>query len=97
MGRVKLLFLCAVALPLLLEGGAAAGGVRVKVGQTVKVALPRQPQIIGIEDTSIASMKVEGDGHALVTGLRPGKTRIIGRDFAELPIIIPVTVTSAAK
>ena len=93
MGRPKFLMILAIVLPLLLAGGAAAAGVKVKVGQTVTVPLPRQPKIIGIEDASIASMKVTDDGHAMVTGLRPGKTRIIGRDFAELPIIIPVTVT----
>jgi len=93
MGRPNLLVLFAIVLPLLFAGEAAAAGVKVKVGQTVKVPLPRQPKILGIEDPSIASMKVTDDGHAMVTGLRPGKTRIIGRDFAELPIIIPVTVT----
>lgn len=93
MGRPKMLIVFAIALALLFAGEAAAAVVRVKVGQTVKVPLPRQPKILGIEDASIASMTVTNDGHAMVSGLRPGKTRIIGRDFAELPIIIPVTVT----
>ena len=74
-------------------GSARAATVRVRVGQTVKVALPRQPKIIGVEDPAIASIKVTDDGKALVRGLKAGRTRIIGRDFAELPFIIPVVVT----
>jgi Flp pilus assembly secretin CpaC len=77
----------------LLWTGALADSVRVKAGKTVKITLPRQPKIVSVEDPSIATLKVLPDGHALVQGRRPGRTRIIGRDFAEVPFIIPVTVT----
>lgn len=86
-GLVLLVMLLTCATP-------AHAAARVKVGQTVKIALPRQPRIVGIEDTTIARLvKVTPDGFVLVRGLKPGATRIIGRDFAEVPIIIPLVVT----
>lgn len=90
----RLLLALALGVGLaLVWTGALADGVRVKVGKTVKITLPRQPQIVGVEDPSIATLKVLPDGHALVRGVRAGRTRIIGRDNAQLPFIIPVTVT----
>ena len=93
---MRSLLVLVVVVPLICaEGATGATVVKVKVGQTVKVPLPRQPKILGVEDPSIASLKVTPDGHALVTGLRQGRTRIVGRDFAELPIIIPLVVGPA--
>ena len=93
MGRSSLLLLAAaVALIFAATTSEAAGGVYVARGNTVSVALPRQPRIIAVEDKSVAAMTVTPDGRALVTGLRAGRTRIVGKDYAEVPIIIPVTV-----
>jgi len=72
-----------------------AQAVEVRVGETVSFALPRLAQIIDTEDHSIATMVVTPDGQARVTGVAAGRTRIIGRDLAQLPLIFPVTVFPA--
>ena len=72
---------------------AATAAVQVKAGKMVTIRLPRNPRIIGVEDPSVATLEILAGGHARVLGKRAGKTRVIGRDFAELPIVIPVTVT----
>jgi hypothetical protein len=92
-----LLFALLASLGLLWTPPANAAGITVKAGQTVKLKLPRQPRIIGVENPAIAALKVLPDGHALLTGLRAGRTRIIGRDYAEVPIIIGVTVVSSGS
>ncbi len=69
--------------------------IEVRVGETVSFALPRLVQIIDTEDHAIATMVVTPDGHARVTGVAAGRTRIIGRDLAQLPLIFPVTVVPA--
>ena len=72
-----------------------ASGVEVRVGESVNYMLPRLPQIIDTEDHAIATMVVLPDGHARVTGIAVGRTRIIGRDISQLPMIFPVTVIPA--
>ncbi len=86
-----------VALGLSTGPAAAqtAGGVEVRVGESVNYMLPRLPQIIDTEDHSIATMVVLPDGHARVTGIAVGRTRIIGRDISQLPMTFPVTVIPA--
>jgi len=66
--------------------------IRVKVGATVTVPLPRKPKILGSEDPAIATATVLPSGQVKVTGKKAGKTRLIGRDFSETPMIIPVIV-----
>jgi len=86
-------------LALALSGADASAQttttVEVRVGETVSFALPRLVQIIDTEDHSIATMVVMPDGQARVTGVAVGRTRIIGRDIAQLPLIFPVTVIPA--
>lgn len=69
--------------------------IEVRVGETVSFTLPRLVQIIDTEDRSIATMIVTPDGQARVTGVAEGRTRIVGRDLAQLPLIYPVTVLPA--
>ena len=69
--------------------------IEVRVGETVNFALPRLAQIIDTEDHAIATMIVTPDGYARVTGVAVGRTRIIGRDLAQVPLIFPVTVFPA--
>jgi hypothetical protein len=64
----------------------------VKVGKTVTFPLPRRPQFLSSEDSSIASLKVLPSGQAQVTGHKPGTTRLVGRDDGQRPIIIRVRV-----
>lgn len=66
--------------------------VIVKVGRSATFPLPRQPQILSSEDTSVAVVEVLADGKARVTGVSSGSTRIIGRDHAQVPILIQVRV-----
>ncbi|TAK28513.1 MAG: hypothetical protein EPO40_13840 [Myxococcaceae bacterium] len=86
-------------LALGLSGADASAqttaAVEVRVGETVSFALPRLVQIIDTEDHSIATMVVTPDGQARVTGVAVGRTRIVGRDIAQLPLIFPVTVVPA--
>ncbi len=86
-------------LALSLSGADAsaqtASTIEVRVGETVSFALPRLVQIIDTEDHSIATMVVTPDGQARVTGVAAGRTRIVGRDIAQLPLIFPVTVVPA--
>lgn len=69
--------------------------VEVRVGETVSFALPRLAQIIDTENHAVATMVVMPDGQARVTGVAAGRTRIIGRDISQLPMIFPVTVFPA--
>ena len=87
-GVLGLLLVTAVA------GAQPADAITVAVGETVTFALPRQPQIIGVEDATIASLEVLPDGHAKVTGRREGRTRIVGRDHAQVPMIFGVKVVA---
>ena len=64
----------------------------VKVGKTVTFPLPRRPQTLSSEDSSVASLTVLPSGQAQVTGHKPGSTRLVGRDHGERPIIIRVRV-----
>jgi Flp pilus assembly secretin CpaC len=75
---------------------AQSRAIEVKVGETVDFALPRQPQILGVENTSVATAVILPDGHARITGVSVGSTRLVGRDFAELPMIFPITVLARA-
>jgi hypothetical protein len=74
-----------------------ASAIEVRVGETVNFSLPRLVQIIDPEDHAIATMIVTPDGQARVTGVSEGRTRIVGRDLAQLPLIYPVTVTPARR
>ncbi|MDB4929660.1 MAG: hypothetical protein JWM10_2144 [Myxococcaceae bacterium] len=69
--------------------------IEVRVGETVSFTLPRLVQIIDTEDHAVATMVVTPDGHARITGVSEGRTRVIGRDLAQLPLIYPVTVVAA--
>ena len=66
-----------------------------RVGETMSFALPRLVQIIDTEDHGIATMIVTPEGQARVTGVAEGRTRILGRDLAQLPLIYSVTVFPA--
>lgn len=66
--------------------------VVVRVGKTVTVNLPRRPQRLSAENPSIASVTVAGNGTAKVTGHKVGTTRLVGRDDAQVPILISVRV-----
>lgn len=95
---VRLLALAGCAA-LAMRGGAAAAQtsseVEVRVGETASFALPRLAQTIDTEDHAIATMVVTPDGQVRVTGVAVGRTRILGRDLAQLPLIYPVTVLPA--
>jgi len=75
---------------------AQDSAITVAVGETVTFALPRQPQILGVEDPAIASLTVLPDGRARVTGRHEGRTRIVGRDNAQVPMIFEVKVVAPA-
>ena len=68
--------------------------IEVKVGEDVFFQLPRQPQILGTEHPDIATLTVLPDGRARIHGVSVGATRIIGRDFGDLPMIFPIVVTA---
>lgn len=89
----------AAGLALAASTGAVSAqsspSIEVRVGQSVTFELPRRPMIIDSEDRQIATLVVLPDGHAQVTGVAAGHTRIIGRDIASLPMIFPVTVLAA--
>ena len=95
---LRLLGLAGCVALALAAGEASAQttqAIEVRVGETVSFALPRLAQIIDTEDHAVATMIVTPDGHARVTGVSVGQTRIIGRDFAQIPLIFPVTVIPA--
>ena len=90
-------FLFAATAGALAAAGAAGAQAQpqafeVRVGEERSFPLPRQPQILGSEDPSIATVTVLPDGRAVVRGVAPGRTRIVGRDFGDLPMIFPVVV-----
>ena len=66
--------------------------VIVRVDRSVTFPLPRQPMTLASEDPSVAVVEVLQDGKARVTGISAGNTRIVGRDHAQVPIIIAVRV-----
>ncbi len=66
--------------------------VLVREGRSVTFPLPRQPQTLASEDPSVALVEILPDGKARVTGVSEGSTRIVGRDHAQVPIIIRVRV-----
>lgn len=85
------------ASPLALVARAARAQQRpieVKVGEDVFFQLPRQPQILGTEHPDIATVTVLPDGRARIHGVSVGATRIIGRDFGDLPMIFPIVVAA---
>jgi hypothetical protein len=92
-------FLFVATAGALVAAGAAAGAqapraFEVRVGEERSFPLPRQPQILGSEDPAIATVTVLPDGRAVVRGVSVGATRIVGRDFGDLPMIFPVVVTA---
>lgn len=89
-------FLLAVVMGALVAGGVEAQPrpIEVRVGEATEFMLPRQPQILGMEDPAIATVTVLPDGRAVVRGVSVGATRIVGRDFGDLPMIFPVVVTA---
>lgn len=66
--------------------------VLVREGRSVTFPLPRQPQRLVSEDPSVAVVEILPDGKARVTGVSAGTTRIVGRDHAQVPILIRVRV-----
>ena len=93
--RTTLVALCFAGALCAVASAQTPAEVAVAVGETVTFPLPRQPQIIGVEDPAIASLEVLPDGRARVTGRREGGTRIVGRDHAQVPMIIGVKVVAA--
>ncbi|MFO0605493.1 MAG: pilus assembly protein N-terminal domain-containing protein [Polyangiales bacterium] len=77
-----------------VTAGAQPRPLEVRVGEEKTFPLPRQPQILGSEDPAIATVTVLPDGHAVVRGVSAGVTRIVGRDFGDVPMIFPVVVTA---
>ena len=71
--------------------------IEVRVGETAEFTLPRQAMIIDSEDHSIATFELRPDGTAVVTGVAPGRTRIIGRDYAQMPFLYDVIVLPARR
>lgn len=67
--------------------------VHVKVGKVATFPLPRQPLRLASENPSIATIQVLPDGRVRVTGKKVGNTRIVGRDQAQVPIVIRVVVS----
>jgi hypothetical protein len=43
----------------------------------------------------VATFELMPDGTAHITGVGVGSTRIVGQDFASVPMIIPVLVIAA--
>jgi Pilus formation protein N terminal region len=70
--------------------------IEITVGATVTVPIPRRPMIIDTEDHAIATFEMQNDGTARVTGVAVGRTRIVGQDYASVPILIPLNVVAAA-
>ena len=66
--------------------------IRVKVGATTSVMLPRKPKFLGVENSELASATVMPSGKVKVTGKKAGRTRLVGRDFADVPMVIPILV-----
>lgn len=77
------------------DASAQSSAVEVHVGETVNFAIPRLPMFLDTEDHAVATLVVQPNGQARVTGVAVGHTRIIGRDFAEVPMVFPVTVLPA--
>jgi hypothetical protein len=97
--RRRLAFVLA-ALPLALRAARASAQtgvapVEVAVGETVTITLPRSPMIIDSESRAVATFELMPDGTAHITGVGVGSTRIVGQDFASVPMIIPVRVIAA--
>jgi hypothetical protein len=90
-----LLALVGVAAAPAPAAAQSAQPIEVRVGETVSFALPRLVQIIDTEDHAVATMIVTPDGHVRVSGVAEGRTRIVGRDLAQIPLIFPVTVVAA--
>ncbi len=71
--------------------------IEVRVGETVEFTLPRLMMIVDSEDSSIATFARHDDGTATVTGVAVGRTRIIGRDYASMPLLLDVVVSPARR
>jgi len=93
----RLTIVAIVLATLIAIPAAAEAQVVVEVGKTVKVPLPRQPLIIGVEDPKVASIAILPKGELLVTGKKVGSTRIVGRDHAHVPIVMGVSVVPEKK
>jgi hypothetical protein len=87
-GTTGLLSLCSIV------HAQADRGVEVAVGQTTVIQLPRMPMVIDSENHAVATLTVLPDGSARVTGVAVGSTRIVGQDFASVPIILVVNVVA---
>jgi Pilus formation protein N terminal region len=90
-------FLCIAGATWLLSlrssvQAQAGDGVEVAVGQTTTIQLPRLPMMIDSENHAVATLTVLPDGSARVTGVAVGTTRIVGQDFASVPILFVVNV-----
>lgn len=100
--RRRLLACALAAAPLALAAPYAAAQsaeptpVEVAVGAAVTVTIPRRPMIIDTEDHAVATLEMQPDGTGRVTGVAVGRTRIIGQDFASVPILIPIVVVAAS-
>jgi hypothetical protein len=96
--RRRLLAFALAAAPVVLAGAHAvaqspdATPIEVAVGATVTVNIPRRPMIIDTENRAVATLEMQADGTGRVTGVAVGATRIIGQDFASVPILIPIRV-----
>lgn len=86
------LLLVALPAPLLAQ---TPQEIRVKVGASAIVPLPRAPKFLSVEDPSIASAEVLPQGKVKVTGKKPGTTRLVGRGFGDVPMVIAVKVLPA--
>ncbi len=85
------------ALSAVAQNSPDATPVEVAVGATVTVNIPRRPMIIDTENRAIATLEMQPDGTGRVTGVAVGDTRIIGQDFASVPILIPIRVVAPAR
>ncbi len=91
---VRLLFAGGIALAV-IAGPALSQTpeeVLVREGKSATFPLPRQLQRLVSEDPSVAVVEILPDGKARVTGVSPGTTQLVGRDHAQMPLVIRVRV-----
>ena len=53
--------------------------------------------IIDTENHAVATLEMQADGTGRITGVAVGDTRIIGQDFASVPILIPIHVVTPTR
>lgn len=85
------------AVSALAQSSPDATPIEVTVGATVTVNIPRRPMIIDTESHAIATLEMQPDGTGRVTGVAVGDTRIIGQDYASVPILIPIRVVAPTR